>query len=167
MEKARDIYIKVKGNNHSYTAQAHTNVGYVQHRMGKNEDALNSFKTALGVVEEVKGEENNEEAKANAYTNIGMVLESMQELDGSIFHHTIALGMLKKLYGKYSPAVAKSHHSIGSVLLAKCDYDKALFELEQAKTIFEMTLGSEYDDTIAVVADIEKCENQKYEDKLQ
>ena len=143
--KALNIYEKVLGKDHPYTATSYNNIGYVYSDMGDYPKALEFYTKALDIREKALGIGHPD--VANSYNNIGNVYGYIGDYPKALEFLTKALHIKEKVLGKDHPDTASSYNSIGSVYYRMGDYTKALDFYTKALNIREKVLGKDHPNT--------------------
>ena len=143
--KALNIYEKVLGKDHPYTATSYNHVGLVYSDMGDYPKALEFYTKALDIREKVLGKDHPD--TASSYNGIGTVYNAMGDYPKALEFYTKALNIDEKVLGKDHPDTANSYNNIGYVYGNMGDYAKALEFHTKALSIKEKVLGKDHPGT--------------------
>ena len=144
-QKALDIYEKVLGKEHPYTAVSYNNIASVHHRQGDYSKALELHQKALNIREKVLGTEDPYTAKT--YNNIAAAYSKQGNYPKALEWFQKALAIREKVLGTEDPDTSTTYNSIAEVYRVQGDYPKALEWFQKALAIREKVLGPEHPST--------------------
>lgn len=108
-----DIY-EAKLGNHSNTAGAHSNCGYVLLKQGKLDEALVHFEKSLAIRLALFQEHHPD--VADSYHTLGLAYRQKGDLNKALDYHTKCLSIEEKILGQDHPSTATTYDSIASIL---------------------------------------------------
>lgn len=144
LEKARDIKVKIYGDNHVELANVYNNIGMVYYYLHNYKESLLHYELALPLFKKLFGEKHAN--IANCYNNMGMTYMAMNDTAMASNYLNKALETRLSLYGSKHLSVAESFNNIGSLHQQRGEHEKALTYHGQSLTIREGLLGQEHTD---------------------
>ena len=140
--RARDMRIKLFGEEHSKTADSYHLVAVTQHSLSDYIAALESAKRALGIRIKLFGEEHSE--TADSYHEVGVIQHSLSDYTAALESKKRALEIRIKLFGEEHSKTADSYHEVGVTQHSLSDYTAALESAKRALDIRIKLFGEEH-----------------------
>ena len=144
LDKAKDIKMKIYGDNHVELANVYNNIGMVYYYLHKYEESLLHYGLALPLFEKLYGDTHAN--IANCYNNMGMTYMAVNDTALTSYYLNKALEMRLSLYGSNHLSVAESYNNIGSLCQKKGELEKAMSYHGKSLAIREELLGQEHTD---------------------
>ena len=121
--------------------------GVEYYQQGNYREALNYFKKALEITENILGV--NHPDTAIGYNSIGLVYNSLGNYGEALNYSKKALEIREKILGINHPDTADSYSSIGLIYDDLANYKEALNYYKKSLAIWEKSLGENHPDTAA------------------
>ncbi|MCP4214670.1 MAG: tetratricopeptide repeat protein, partial [bacterium] len=138
-EQALDIYKKIHGESHQYTAAALNNLGTAWGALGENRKAIDYFEQALEIWMEAYGEKHQNVAVC--LNNLGIARNTLSEHRKAIEYFEQALEIDREVSGNRHPDVSRDLNSLGGACYALGEHRKAIEYYEQALEILKEVYG--------------------------
>jgi len=117
-------------------------LGFVNHEMGNDRQAIDYFEQALTIDKEIYGDKHPN--IATTLNNIGSAWDALGEHKKAIGYFEQALTIDKEIYGDKHPNIATTLNNIGSAWDALGEHKKAIEYFEQALTIDKEIFGEKH-----------------------
>jgi len=150
--RALPLYVETVGEIHIKTAMTYQDIGIVQAKLGKFNQALLSLQTCLEIQEQVFGTPNNPEV-AITRSHLGHTIvqrgddgDELLEYRGALQQYKKALVIREQCLGEDHLDVAESYQNIGQSLCKLGDFQGALAANRESLSILESLLGEEHAD---------------------
>jgi tetratricopeptide (TPR) repeat protein len=168
LDRALKIQQRVFGEQDLRTVESLNGLGELLFRQGDFGDtvpdepykeAQSYFNQALAIRAKLLGERHPETAES--LNNLGRVLERQGDTAAARSYFERALKIQREVLAEGHPRTAQTLANLGRLLgRTSADLWEAKLNLEQARDIFERTVGPEHPDTIEVRSDLSRIEAQ-------
>eukprot|EP00554_Chaetoceros_debilis_P006376 CAMPEP_0194072624 /NCGR_PEP_ID=MMETSP0149-20130528/317_1 /TAXON_ID=122233 /ORGANISM="Chaetoceros debilis, Strain MM31A-1" /LENGTH=495 /DNA_ID=CAMNT_0038752521 /DNA_START=38 /DNA_END=1522 /DNA_ORIENTATION=+ len=148
-------------------AQFHNRVGLLFWELGEYENAMETFRVELKMVEEKFGSEHIR--MTYPLHNIALVLRDQGKYEEALGYYTKSLVINEKRYGRETVKVALTLYSMGDVYRLLREYDKAIDTYNRVLVVYEEKFGLDHVETanthmgIAIVL----MDQEKYDEAME
>lgn len=142
---ALSLQKELMGDSTRHVGQSLMLIGITYNSMKKYDLALDYYRDALIIYENIFKENNNSEI-ANIYNNMGVAYENKKDNKQALHFYEMALNMRKELYDYEHPDIAYSYSNIAGVYDHMEDYDKAIAYYQKSIDVLKKTKGSKHQD---------------------
>ena len=142
---ALSLQRELMGDSTRHVGQSLMLLGITYNSMKKYDLALDYYKDALNIYENIFKENNSAEI-ANIYNNMGVTYENKKDNKQALHYYEMALNMRKELYDYEHPDIAYSYSNIAGVYDHMEDYDKAIAYYQKSIDVLKKSKGSKHQD---------------------
>jgi tetratricopeptide (TPR) repeat protein len=144
--RALEIRQRLFGNESAQVATTLSNLGVLEHRAGRNVEAIDLLSPAVLLLIKAHGEIHPEVARAAV--NLGIAHTAAGDLDLARTIFQFAVNAFQTTVGEAHPDFARSITGLGTVYLLSGDRHQARRLLARAVRIFSATLGPRHPQTV-------------------
>ena len=109
------------------------NVGNAHNKLGQFTEAMESYCSAILLLDQKDSNSSSDWLRANTLTNLGPIQLRFGQVEEALQSELTALQIKLRLFGEISPAVATSYYRVTEVYLVKRDFESASKYNEMAK----------------------------------
>lgn len=142
---ALSLQRELMGDSSRHVGQSLMLFGITYNSMKKYDMALDYYKDALNIYENIFKDNNSSEI-ANIYNNMGVVYENKKDNNHALLYYEMALNMRKELYDYEHPDIAYSYSNIAGVYDHLEEFDKAIAYYQKSIDVLKKSKGSKHQD---------------------
>lgn len=142
---ALSLQKELMGDSTRHVGQILTLLGITYNSMKKYDLALDYYKHALDIFDNIFKEKNSPEI-ANVYNNIGVTYENKKDNKQALLFYEMALNMRRKLYDYEHPDIAYSYSNMAGVYDHMGEYAKAIAYYQKSIDVLKKSKGSKHQD---------------------
>lgn len=142
---SKDLYRGLMGDSTRHVGQSQILLGITYNAMKKYDLALDYYKQALDIFDNIFKENKNPEI-ANIYNNMGVTYENKKDYKQAFLYYQKALKMRKELYDYEHPEIAYSYSNIAGVFDHMEEFDKAIAYYQKSIDVLRKSKGSKHQD---------------------
>lgn len=128
--QAHKMYLSLYGEHDPRIAVSNINAGIIYRDLGRFDDAITNFETALGIWNRAYRQAHA--AKAIALYNLGLTYVRLNDQRSAAEYYTLALKMYRDVYGAKHPEIASVLNAIGNLHLEQGEFDEAFAAYQEA-----------------------------------